>query len=184
MREIVEALPAEAIRSQWLGYPPASDEQIRQVEVRLAIGLPPSYRAFLQVSNGWRATGLRLGEMWSTEKIEWFRTGHQDVIDAWFAGVRSQAGPLAVPDEKYFVYGDDQMSYNIRDEYLQTALELGDIVDNSVYLLNPQIVTSDGEWEAWFFAQWLPGACRYRSFWDLMQAEYKSFLRLRDRRRP
>ncbi|MER6977287.1 hypothetical protein [Streptomyces carpinensis] len=44
-----------------------------------------------------------------------------------------------------------------------------------VYLLNPCVVTSDGEWEAWYLAHWLPGAVRYRSFWDLMNDEYKSF---------
>ena len=36
-------------------------------------------------------------------------------------------------------------------------------------------VTHDGEWEAWFFANWLPGATRFRSFAELMEAEYQSF---------
>jgi hypothetical protein len=29
----------------------------------------------------------------------------------------------------------------------------------------------DGEWEALYFAHWIPGAERYSSFWELMQAE-------------
>ncbi|HEY3110361.1 MAG TPA: hypothetical protein VGL23_16490 [Chloroflexota bacterium] len=41
------------------------------------------------------------------------------------------------------------------------------------------MVTPEGEWEAWFFANWYPGASRYRSFWELMQAEHASFLELR-----
>ncbi|MHA5052643.1 hypothetical protein [Streptomyces sp. SD15] len=32
-----------------------------------------------------------------------------------------------------------------------------------------------GEWEAWYLARRLPGAVRHRSFWDLMNDEYKSF---------
>jgi hypothetical protein len=44
-----------------------------------------------------------------------------------------------------------------------------------VYLLNPCVVTEDGEWEAWYLAHWLPGAVRYRSFWDLMNDEYTTF---------
>jgi hypothetical protein len=39
-------------------------------------------------------------------------------------------------------------------------------------------VTPDGEWEAWFFANWNPGANRYRSFREMMQAERANFLRL------
>jgi hypothetical protein len=85
-----------------------------------------------------------------------------------------------VPDEAYFVYGADQRSEWLRVEHLATALEVSAEGDSAIYLLNPQVVASQGEWEAWYFANWLPGAQRYRSFWDLMQAEYESFLQLRD----
>ena len=63
-------------------------------------------------------------------------------------------------------------------EYLQTALEISDVGDAGIYLLNPQVVTEEGEWETWFFANWLPGATRYRSFQELMEAEYQNFLTL------
>jgi hypothetical protein len=79
-----------------------------------------------------------------------------------------------VPDEEYFVYGDRQAAQ--RDEYLQTALEISEDTGDGVCLLNSKVVFPDGEWEAWFFAHWIPGAHRYRSFWDLMQAERESFL--------
>ncbi len=49
---------------------------------------------------------------------------------------------------------------------------------SAIYLLNPQVVTEEGEWEAWFFANWLPGAARYRSFQEMMEAEYQDFLAL------
>jgi hypothetical protein len=39
-------------------------------------------------------------------------------------------------------------------------------------------VAKDGEWEAWFFANWLPGATRYRSFQGMMEPEYQNFLAL------
>lgn len=45
---------------------------------------------------------------------------------------------------------------------------ISDIGDDAVYLLNPQVLTEDGEWEAWSFAAWLPGAVRFPSFWDLI----------------
>ena len=37
---IVEELPAEAIESGWLGFEPATEDQIQHVEQRLTTGLP------------------------------------------------------------------------------------------------------------------------------------------------
>jgi hypothetical protein len=82
-----------------------------------------------------------------------------------------------VPDAEYFDYDETQAA--LRDEYLQTALEISEDTGDGVCLLNPQVVFPDGEWEAWFFAHWIPGAHRYRSFWDLMQAERQGFLYVR-----
>ncbi len=83
-----------------------------------------------------------------------------------------------VSDNEYFIYGENQDCSKLRTEYLRTALEISDKGESSIYLLNPQIVTESGEWEAWFFGDWLPGADRYRSFQEMMQAEYKIFLEL------
>lgn len=52
--------------------------------------------------------------------------------------------------------------------YLSTAIQISE-VDDGVLLLNPAIVTPEGEWEAWFFANWLPGALRSPSFFELIQ---------------
>ena len=167
------------IASSWLGFPGASDEQIVQAETRLGVTLPPSYRTFLGVSNGWHIADLLTERLWSAEEIEWFATRHQDWIDAW-----AEAGQLAatqygeqspVSDESYLIYGKDQnTNATFRQEYLQTALEISTNSPDSsaIYLLNPRIVDSDGEWEAWFFADWLPGAYRYRSFESLMVSLY------------
>ena len=76
------------------------------------------------------------------------------------------------------MYGQEQDPITLRVEYLQTALQISDVGDSSIYLLNPQVVTEEGEWEAWFFANWLPGAARYRSFQELMKEEYRNFLAL------
>jgi hypothetical protein len=128
------------------------------------------------VSNGWLNTGSWVGKVWSTEEIAWYRTRHQDAIDAWLVGPSEHGGPYPVSDEEYFVYGETQDTVSVRFEYLQTSLELTEESGTEVYLLNPLVVTPDGEWEAWFLAHWLPGAMRYRSFWDLMQGEYQLFL--------
>ncbi len=171
------SVPPEVAASGWLGYPGATEAQLAAAEARLGTRLPPSYRQFLSVTNGWRQTGSFVYRLWSTEEIAWFRVRHQGWIDAYTGPHDGDREPL--PDEEYFVYGEAQDPVKFRAEHLRTALEISDRGDAAIYLLNPQIVTPEGEWEAWFFANWLPGARRYRSFWELMQGEYRSFRRLR-----
>lgn len=183
--------PSTVIESQWLGYPGATEAQIIQLERRLKLKLPPSYREFLKVTNGWRQTTPFIRRLWSTEEIERFVTRHAKWIDAFIeqhetahlsfdttAEFDELWEPPSVSDQEYFVYGKDQDCSKLRAEYLSTAIEISDVSESAVYLLNPQVVTKEGEWEAWFFSDWLPGADRYPSFWDMMQAEYQNFLEL------
>jgi hypothetical protein len=165
-----DKLPEDVIASGWLGFPGATEEEIEQAEDRLGVRLPPSYRTFLDATNGWRTTGTFIDRLWSVGEVEWFKVRNQEWIDAY-----TMYGDTEISDVEYFVYGEDQDSAFFRTEYLKTALEISDAGDSAILLLNPQVVTAEGEWEAWFFGNWLPGAARYRSFWDLMQAEYKSF---------
>jgi uncharacterized protein YeaO (DUF488 family) len=183
-----EKLPPEVIQTGWLGYSGATEEQIICAETRLGTTLPPSYREFLKVSNGWGQTTPFIHKLWSTEEIEWFSQKRPDWCDSfvkryeedYIDSLESQLRIPSVSDEEYFVYGEAQDCSKLRVEYLQTALEISDLGDSAIYLLNPQVITEEGEWEAWFFGNWLPGADRYRSFREMMQAEYKNFLELRD----
>jgi SMI1 / KNR4 family (SUKH-1) len=191
-QEVIEAigdergkLPIKVMKSGWLGYGGATEEQIADAEARLGKSLPPSYRAFLKVSNGWRQTTPFISKLWSTKEIEWFAVKHQTWIDAFsekFGHLPAEAdsGSPIISDQEYFVYGDEQDCSKLRVGYLQTALEISRRGEGAIYLLNPQVVNEDGEWEAWFFGDWLPGGDRYRSFQEMMQAEYKNFLELRE----
>jgi hypothetical protein len=190
--EQLAQLPQSVIESGWLGYPGATEEQIAQAEARLRVRFPPSYRDFLKVTNGWRQTTPFIRRLWSTEDIERFVTRHQKWIEAFTE--RHENAPFGyeqtselndlwetstISDEEYCIYGEDQDCSKLRIEYLQTAIEISDVGASAIYLLNPQIVT-EGEWEAWFFCDMLPGADRYRSFRDMMAAEYQNFLELRE----
>jgi len=147
---VVAGLPDDVIASGWLGYPSATEEQIVEVEDHLGVTFPPSYRAFLRVSNGWRRLTPFIDRLWSTEDIEWFSVRNQEWIDI------SNEDAVSVSDEEYFVYGEEQTPITMRDDYMRTALEISDVGDSAVYLLNPQVVTEDGEWEAWFLARGCP----------------------------
>ncbi len=191
--EQLSYLPPDVITTGWLGYPGATEQQLAQVEAQLRMPLPPSYRDFLKVSNGWRQTTPFIHKLWSTEGIALFASRHLKWIEAFTETHESthfsfdQAEeldelwePLSIADADYFTYGEEQDCSQVRVEYLKTAIEISDVGESAIYLLNPQVVTETGEWEAWFFADWLPGADRYRSFQDMMAAEYQNFLEMRD----
>src|SRR2546430_5654347 len=64
--------------------------------------------------------------------------------------------------------------------HLPSVLEISEVGDSAIYLLNPQTVAADGEWQAWFFSSWNPGAVRHRSFEELMVAQRDSYRYVRD----
>src|SRR5262245_21740975 len=83
-----EELPDEAVRSGWLGFPGANEEEIAELEARLGTRLPPSYRSFLAVTNGWHHVGGFIERLWSTDKVAWFRERHRDDwITPWIEGM-------------------------------------------------------------------------------------------------
>jgi cell wall assembly regulator SMI1 len=82
-----EELPEEVIASGWLGYPGASEAELRATESRLGVRLPPSYREFLSVSNGWRLFSEFIPQLWSTQQIEWLIKRQFENIVAWRDGI-------------------------------------------------------------------------------------------------
>jgi hypothetical protein len=173
--EVVKVLPREVIKKGWLGYPSATDEELKAIEKRLTTRLPPSYRAFLRISNGWRFPSISILDLLPVSEVAWFREQNQDWIDAYVGP--SEELP-AISDEDYFVYGSAQDCVKFRTEYLQTALQISEASDGAVVLLNSKIITPEGEWETWFFANWLPGAVRFRSFAEWLAEERKTCRRL------
>ena len=170
-------LPQEALDSRWIGYPGATEAQIEEAEVRLGTTLPHSYRTFLGVTNGLLLPGPFVHRLLPAEQTDWLLKKSRDRIDAWRYGRGLFGEPEHVPDASLFVYGEAQNPLVFRDEYLDTALQISE--GHGLYLLNPRVVFEDAEWEAWFFEAEL-GASRYRSFGELILAEYEAFLRLKD----
>ncbi|MDB6058460.1 MAG: hypothetical protein JWO95_2304 [Verrucomicrobiales bacterium] len=152
--------------TQWPGAPAAALDQIVQTETRLGIQLPPSYRSFLQASNGWTQASRSVPILLPIEKIQWFRKAHREWIQAY------QFSPaLDLPESEYFDYANAD-SIQFHPKHLQHTLSISEIGDDGVILLNPMVVWPDGEWETWFFANWLPGAQRFRSFADWFEHEH------------
>jgi hypothetical protein len=175
-KDKLRVLPDNLLKAGWLGNPGATQAQIDELEKRLKVKLPTSYVNFLKVTNGWNwHLDHFIYKLWSTEDIDWFSTRNQGWIEVWTAPQLFMED-RAIPDEEYFDYSDDQQPYTLRVEYLKTALEISEEGDGAILLLNPQIKANEGEWEAWYFANWNAGADRYRSFWEMMQGIYRGFL--------
>lgn len=158
--------------AKWLGFKAATKRCIQALEKRLGVSLPPSYRAFLQVSNGWRQTTSFISRIRPTAEVDWFRAENQHWVE-----VYSEDGSQQ-PDSEYYCYTADGAADH-RAVHMATLLQISDVCDG-VYLLNPQAVTPDGEWEAWFFANWIPGAKRFPSFAHMMVSEYRTFANLEE----
>ena len=171
--QLLERLEALAQLDRWGDerterLTPAMDMAISDAERRLGVTLPDSYKRFLLCTNGYRGFGTPAQDLRPVEEIDWFRVENQQWIDSWCKTIGRQP---SVPDEVYLVYGEEQDCINLRVEYLEHALQISDVFEGAVYLLNPEIKAASGEWEAWFMANWNPGADRYPSFYDLVEEE-------------
>lgn len=175
------SLPSEVIDSKWLGYSGATDAEISALETHLEKTLPPSYKSFLAISNGWRKLEKNdlIDRLFPIEEVDRLPSKNQELIDGWLEGFEIGVRFTPVPpvtSEEYFVYGSEQESTSLRNEYLPHTIEIGGNPEQGLLLLNPQVVFNNDEWETWHFAFWLPGARRYKSFIDFMQRLHSQLL--------
>lgn len=165
----------------WLGYGPATEEMIGAAERRLGTRLPPSYRQFLAISDGWRNTSPFIDDLLPVGEVGWFRDVSRDWLMAWAGGAGVDQEGLAVllgerPAE------EDEGEPDVMPEVtlMVRALQISGRGDSAVLLLDPADVGPDGEWRGYFFANWrgeLGGGSP--SFAALMRSEHQTFVRLR-----
>ncbi|MGY3681503.1 SMI1/KNR4 family protein [Streptomyces sp. TE33382] len=144
-----------------LGFPPAGDRGTAALEERLGIRLPPSYRAFLQASNGWRYTGTAVYLLGVAEDVHW----HGDPLGL---------TPLYEGNLDERSGQDDILRAGMWKRSLQLSLD-SDMTD---VLLDPGGAGEDGEWPVYVYKGWsgeFPD--RYDSFADYMEAMYREFHR-------
>jgi hypothetical protein len=141
-REMAVDLPDEALETGWLGAPGATPADLADVEARLGVTLPPSYRAFLQTSNGWGPLSFGVERLLAAGEIVKFVEAEPEWVAA-YEGLDESAG-------------------------LNTAIQISTTYDSAVCLLIP---SEAAEWETWFFANWLAGAWRHESFLGFMRSE-------------
>lgn len=147
------------------------EENILELETRLGTKLPSTYRNFLLAAEDWCHITMFV-KFLPAKDVDWFYNTDKEWVDIW----NEDTEDLDIPDDEYFVYGEEQDPVNIRREYMKSCLKISSDSDGYVFLLNPEIRNDNDEWESWSFGNKYPGAIRYKSFEKLMIAEYKTAL--------
>ena len=157
-----QVLRPEAVKENWAGFPPASEQAIAKAERRLGLRLPKSYREFLKLSNGWLLEVTQgPTRLWSVEEIRPMAEIDPDGIRLW-----TEFGD-------YTSVEDDPT--DLPNSHLSSVIQISEDNDG-FYLLNPLIEPLPGEWQAAFFANWVPGAECHASFQDMMFDLGETFL--------
>lgn len=154
-----------AREARWLGFPPASEERIAAMEERLGRRMPPSYREFLKVSDGWRHAGGFVWRLAGTEQAHWHdnASGLADVFEGY---LDEDAGP------------EERREADVWRRGLQIDVES----DAMYVVLDPADVDEDGEWAVYTWASWRAAPPeRHASFLEFMRDVYREFHCLRAR---
>jgi HEAT repeat protein len=170
--------------------PGASEAAIAALEARLGTSLPPSYRAFLAISDGaaafpaWGVVAADPGSdptgatgLHDAATVDWIRN-----TDRLMASITNEitGDPgddpqylALVPEREYLLDGVLQHPEGGSEKggHLRHVLEVSTNIDGYATYLNPLVVDADGEWEAWDYGVKTLGAVRYASFRDLIVAD-------------
>lgn len=155
-------LTEKMLATAWCGQAAAAEGEIFGAEMRLGITLPPSYRSFLSISNGWRPFNSFIERLLSIEEVERFRTADPARLSSLQQCYREDD----ITDDDYLDYETATHMESMRLRYYPDSLLIGKGwgVEDDMVLLNPNVVLQNGEWEAIVFANWIPGNRRFRSF--------------------
>lgn len=155
-----------ARRARWLGFPPASEERIAAMEERLGRRMPPSYREFLKVSDGWRHAGGFVWLLAGTEDARW-HSNESGLADMFEEYLDEDAGP------------EERREADIWRRGLQLDVES----DITHVLMDPEDVDEDGEWAVYTWASWRAAPPeRHANFLEFMRDMYREFHSLRAHR--
>jgi hypothetical protein len=129
---------------RWLGYPPASETAIAEAEARLGVKLPPSYREFLSITNGWRSCcdfPIGICDLDPVEKLRRFVDADRRIgaLEGYLRSFGSR--PMA----------ERPKDFRAPEEELRPSLAIGVGDGNEYLLLTPAVIDTRGEWKVWSY---------------------------------
>lgn len=132
----------------WPLQTPATPEMVDELERRLGVELPPSYRQFLLLSNGLQDRYEPLGDvdipgLLPCDQVAWTRDFAPELLE--LLGLAEDA-----TEEHYCGDpADPEGEYGTCDFCLPDTLVVGRGMDSIHIMLNPRQVDDQGEWECW-----------------------------------
>lgn len=155
----------EVLRRDSLFSPPVSSKEITKAEEHLQSELPPSYKGFLSVSNGWVINNEILLPVhnigrFSEKEFEEYDNVRAGAEDCWY-----QKGSLP-PGREVLI---ECASLETLPHLVVINQELSGSIGH--ILLNPQEKSEQGEWEVWLTLGY-GGISRFQSFGELMELLY------------
>ncbi|MEU8438404.1 SMI1/KNR4 family protein [Streptomyces sp. NPDC029216] len=168
----------------WLGFDPAPPERIAALEARLGAPLPPSYRSFLSVTDGWRWAGEFVELLAPAAEVGLLREMteflHEDLTLWEQEDLDEDEDEDEDLDDEDEDDGDEDDGEAYESERWNRAVQISLTGDQTWLLLDPGDVGDDGEWAAYRYSTWSgSGPVRHDSFAGLMRAEYENFRALR-----
>jgi len=131
----------KSISKNWLGFKPATKDEISNTETRLNIKLPKEYKDFLSATNGFNPFSLT-PTLHSVDKIDWLKNLDPQLVEIWTESMKDV--------DKDFV------------KSFSNSILIGGHQEEQQLLLIPS--TKSKNWECWFFASWSPGETKYPNF--------------------
>jgi hypothetical protein len=143
----------------------ASSTDVDAAEVRLGLRLPPTYRRAMMA--GTELPGDHGLTLLAVSAIDRFARREPEWLGGWMSGIELGAGTAG---DGAGLADDPADPATAPSEDLAETVVISTTADERVLLLNPRRIHDAGEWEAWDFATWYPGAYRYPSFAALVDA--------------
>jgi hypothetical protein len=181
-RKLLDERSGEVHKDDFLSFVTNFDEgeriSLNDVETankRLGVMLPASYLDFLSEIRQNRkdvevARTQELPVIYSLEMIDYFPVLKKEQYLIW-----SKTGFMSGVDLSN-AYGVDQEDFLPDGDYLRKLIVIGEMYSPEIILLNPNIITEDGEMEALYLH--LTGVIRMPSFAELMrQLSYMETMR-------
>lgn len=120
--------------NKWLGFDPASEEEIEAAEKRLNISFPEDYKNFLRITNGFTAPNIVETSFAKIEDVDYLEKLDPELIQIWGSN-------KGLEDDTYL---------------LQKSILVAGIHEEQYFLLVPPNEKID-KWRYLKFAAWYPG---------------------------
>lgn len=149
----------QEISSDWLGYAPASKDQIKEKEIELGLNLPSSYIEFLLISNGFRQVSNFSGKLYPIEKIGFTKVLHPELLEAY---QDMQEYDEKIAESTLRNYNNESCTIWKYSDFVD-SITISDWGDGTIILLNPNSFNRR-DYEVWEYGNWFPGIVRYKNF--------------------